>query len=884
MNTVDVQRGYYQSWALPLLEISVRRERKWTHDEARRQDADASVVCKLGSGIISNCSRQGGVEMNKVFIMALHLFWVILFLANSAVADWQSVGTLAASEPKGNQITFSSRQATVVVTVLAPDLVRVRMIPGTTLGPDYSYAVVKTNWPKVPVEFSGDKETRIIRTPELEVRAHLSPFRLAFYDKSGNLISKDADTRGMSWDGARLRCWKFMPEDEHYYGLGEKSTPLDKRGRSYVMWNQDPAGFDASSEPLYQSVPFFFGLRRGRAYGIFFDNTYRSSFDMGAEDRDLYSFGAEGGEMNYYFFAGPTPKSVIARFMELVGRSPLPPRWSIGYIQSRYSYYPESTVRFIAENFRHRGIPCDALFLDVDYMDGFRIFTWDKSRFPDPRRMMSDLRQQGFHIIAIIDPYVKVEPGYWVYQQGVAGNYLLKKPDGKLFVGRGWPGDSAFPDFASKRVRDWWASLYKEQLEQGIAGFLTDMNEPTVLVPQGLPTTIDLDVMHADDHGPSPHARIHNVYGMLETMATHDGMLRVRPNERPLIITRATYAGGQRYAAEWSGDNWGTWDHLRLSMPMLMTMGLSGLQFSGADIGGIFPVPSPELYTRWLQSGVLTPFCWTHSGGPGNLEPWAFGNRLEEINRNSIKLRYHLLPYIYHAFWQAAETGIPIMRPLLLEFPDDWSAVDRNDEYFFGDDLLVAPVTKDYDLQRPVYLPRGLWYDFWTDRRISGPVTLTVDAPLERIPLFVRGGAIIPSQQDVQYADQAPINPLSFDVYPDGTSSREYYEDDGISFDYQRGVYLRQHLTATQAASRSTLAISAREGSYTPAARALLFKFHAQRDLPRQVTVGGREVAFQPAAEALQSAREGWAYDENGQIVWVKVPDAGTALKVEISR
>jgi alpha-glucosidase len=820
--------------------------------------------------------------MNRILFRAFQLLCLLLLLAPASVAEWQDIGSLTAAPPQGSQITFSSRQATVVVTVLAPDLVRVRMVPGTSLSPDHSYAVAKTDWTKVPVEFAGDNQTRIIRTTELEVRAHLSPFRLAFYDRDGKLISKDADTRGINWDGRSIRCWKLMPEDEHYYGLGEKSTPLDKRGRSYVEWNQDPAGFDASTEPLYQSVPFFIGLRQGRAYGLFLDNTFRSSFDMGTLDRDLYSFGAEGGELNYYFFAGPTPKKVVSRFTELVGRSPLPPRWAIGYIQSRYSYYPQSTVRFIAENFRHRGIPCDAIFLDIDYMDGFRVFTWDKSRFPDPQSMMTDLKKQGFHFIAIVDPYVKVDPNFWVYQQGIANGYFLKKPDGTIFTGRGWPGASAFPDYASQKVRDWWAGLYKEQLEQGISGILTDMNEPTTLTDRGPGKTLDLDIMHATDFGPKTHAEIHNVYGMLETVATREGMLRVHPNERPLIITRATFAGGQRYAAEWSGDNWGTWDHLRLSMPMLNGMGLSGFQFSGADIGGIWPVPSPELYARWLQSGVLTPFCWTHSGGPGNLEPWAFGNRLEEVNRNSIKLRYHLLPYIYTAFWEAAQTGVPIMRPLMLEYPDDLTAVDQNDEYFFGNDLLVAPITKDDDTSRRVYLPRGVWYDFWTDHRYTGPAEIEVAAPMERMPLFVRGGAIIPSQQDVQYTDQAPIDPLTFDVYPDGTSSRPYYEDDGISFDYQHGVSLLQHLTAMQEAHGTSVEISAREGSFTPPKRSLVIRVHGQKGQPRQITTAGGELAGQASVKALQGASEGWAYDEDAGVVWLKTPDRGGALTVHI--
>jgi alpha-glucosidase len=818
--------------------------------------------------------------MNRILVRAFLLSFIFLLLPAAGFAEWQSIGNVTASHLKGNQVIFTNHKATAVVTVLAPDLIRVRIVPGALPGFDQSYAVVKTHWPSVPVEFVRDKHTRIIRTPELEVHARLSPFRLAFYDPNGKLISKDADTRGMGWEGPRVRCWKEMPEDEHYYGLGEKSTPLDKRGRSYVMWNQDPAGFDASTEPLYQSVPFFIGLRQGRAYGLFFDNTYRSSFDMGAEDRNLYSFGAEGGEMNYYFFAGPTPKKIVSRFTELVGRSPLPPRWATGYIQSRYSYYPESTVRFIAENFRHREIPCDAIFLDIDYMDGFRIFTWDKTRFPDPKKMISDLRGQGFHLIAIVDPYVKVDPNFWVYQQGIAGGYFLKRSNGTLFTGRGWPGESVFPDYAMEEVRDWWSSLFAKTLEQGISGILTDMNEPTILVDQGLPKTLDLDIMHTTDHGPRSHAEIHNVYGMLETMATREGMLRVHPNERPLVITRATYAGGQRYAAEWSGDNGGTWDHLRLSMPMLNNMGLSGFEFSGADIGGILPVPSPELYARWLQYGILTPFCWTHSVGPGNLEPWAFGNRLEEINRNSIKLRYHLLPYIYTSFWEAAETGIPIMRPLLLEYPDDWSAVDQNDEYFFGDDLLVAPVTKDDDTSRQVYLPRGVWYDFWTDHRYIGPAKIDAAAPMERIPLFVRGGAIIPSQQDMLYTDQAAINPLTLDVYPDGASSSDYYEDDGISFDYKRGVSLHQHLAATQEARAVRLEISAREGSFSPPKRSFVIKIHGQNVEPQQVTVAGAALAGQASVKALQGVAQGWAYDESASVVWIRVPDSGTAVNV----
>jgi len=806
-----------------------------------------------------------------------------LFSALPAHADWHFIGPVVPSQPTGNQITLGSSQALVSITALASDLVRVRMTPGARFGPDYSYAVIKTDWPELRVEFSGSGNARVVRTPELEVRLQLAPFRISFYDRSGHLIAKDADRLGMAWDGARVHCWKWMPSDEQYFGLGEKSGQLEKRGHAYVMWNTDAYGWGNSTDPLYESVPFFIGLRGGRAYGLFFDNTWRSSFDMGVEAPDQYSFGAEGGELNYYFFYGPDPKKVIQRYTELVGRMPLPARWAIGYHQSRYSYYPESCVRFIADNFRQRQIPCDALFLDIDYMDGYRVFTWDKSRFPDPPRLLADLRKQGFKVVTIIDPGIKVDPNYRAYAQGVAEGNFVKKPDGQLYIGKVWPGDSAFPDFTSEKVRAWWGSLYKGLIDDGVAGFWNDMNEPSIFdVPS---KTMDLDAIF-DDHGlHSPHAKIHNVYGMLMSEATRAGTLELRPNERPLVITRATYAGGQRYAAVWTGDNSSLWEHLRLSLPELMTMGLSGLTFAGADIGGFALSPSAELYTRWLEAGVFYPYCRTHTEkGSRNQEPWSFGNRMEEINRRAVELRYRLMPYLYDAFHEAAESGLPVMRALLLDYPDDPQAVGQNYEFLFGDDLLVAPVVKSDEREWDVYLPRGVWYDFWTDQRYTGPRHVNVEAPLDRVPVFVRGGAIIPTQQVVEYTDQAPVDPLTFEIYPAGNSTREYYEDDGLSFDYQRGVVLREQVSSGERDDTVALHLSAREGSYTPPARSLMFKVHAVRTRPRKVEINGRAPQAYPSIATMTGALEGWVYDELAMTVSIKLQDRGIAVSAAIER
>jgi len=811
-----------------------------------------------------------------------------------ARAAWQEVGGMTATPPQGDQITFHNSRATAIVTVLTPGVVRIRLVKGTTLGPDYSWAVIRTDWPPVHLQVSADKTLYRIRTSEIEVRIQMNPFRVAFYDLAGRLISKDKDSLGAAWDGSNVRCWKWMPPDEHYFGLGEKTGPLDKRGHSYVNWNTDPAGYDSLTDPMYQTVPFFVGLRQGKAYGIFFDNAYRSFFDMGTESADAYSFGAEGGEMNYYFFYGPDPKTVITRFTELVGRTALPPRWSLGYLQSSARYYPDSTYRSIADNLRQRHIPCDAIFFDTVHMDASRDFTWDKAGFPDPPRLLSDLRQKGFHSFAIVDPGVKEEPGYYVYDQGIAGDHFLKRNNGEIYSGQIWPGASVFPDFTSDKARAWWASVAGNFAKAGLSGYLTDMDEPTVDVlpihKGWIPKPFDPDVIYYDHGLNSLDAKNHNIYGMLMSKATRDGLLQAHPNERPFVITRATYAGGQRYAAQWTGDNLATWEDLHASLRLIQSMGISGFVFTGSDTGGFVNMPSAELYARWLEAGVFHPYFWTHSGELDHtVDPWSFGSQMEEVNRRSIELRYRLLPYLYTTFFQSTQTGLPIVRPLVFEYPEDPRVFDETpaggiDEFLFGEDLLVAPVIQPGQTTRKVYLPRGTWFDFRSDRSYTGPITLTVDAPLDAIPIFVRGGAIIPMQQVVEFDHQAPIDPLTFEIYPEGESSREYYEDDGVSLDYQRGVYLHERITAADNNNGITIKTTDLSGEYVPPARSLLLKVHAQPVPAKIVRLNGQELETVTSATALEKASSSAAFDSEHKVLYVKFAYANAPFEVQIDK
>ena len=812
------------------------------------------------------------------------MLWPSLLLAASLPAQWQTIGDVRQATSEGNHVIFRGAHTAVAVTVLAPDLLRVNVRRGDAADLDLSWSIAKTDWAETRFEFAGDEHVRTIRTAELEIRAQMSPFRLAFYDRQGRPISSDDDALGMAWNGSRVRCWKRMPSDEHYFGLGEKIGPLDKRGRAYALWNTDSYMYDVHlTDTLYSSIPYFMALRNGRAYGIFFDNTYRSSFDFGVESPAYYSFGAEGGEINYYFFYGPDPKKVLARYTELTGRMPLPPRWALGYQQTRYGYYPERFVRFVAENFRQRHISCDALVIDIDYMDGYRVFTWDRSRFPDPARMIADLRAMGMRSVLYMDPGVKVDPNYEIYQEGIRGGYFLRKPDGGVFVGKVWPGDCVFPDFTSSRVREWWGALHRGLLSAGAAGFENDMNEPDVF---GTDThTVDDDVL-ADDNGQhTPFAKSHNVFGMLMSRAAYEGMLKARPEERPFQTTRSTFAGGQRYSAVFTGDNSSTWDSLRISIQVLLSMGISGFAHAGSEIGGFGLSASPELYARWIEAGVFYPYCRTSTdAGTRNQEPWSYGNRVEDISRRAIQLRYRLLPYLYNAFHQASESGLPVMRPLLLEFPDDPEAVNQNYEFLFGGDLLVAPVLKDDESQWEVYLPQGVWYDFWGTRRYRGPGTFTMDAPPGKVPILVRGGAIIPTQQVMEYTDQRPVDPLTFEIYPAGNSQRSYYEDDGITFAYRQGTSLRQDLQVTERNGLLDISISSRRGTYRPPSRALLLRIHGERNAPLRVSMDGQIVGKRDSPDGLEKAAVGWAFDQAEELVLIKVPDRGAALTAEVTR
>ncbi|MGI9104850.1 MAG: glycoside hydrolase family 31 protein [Pyrinomonadaceae bacterium] len=807
--------------------------------------------------------------------VACALLFIVGFFAYEVQAAWRAAGNVlrVARETNGVTLTLSSG-ARVSVTFFDLDVVRVRLAPRGVFERDYSYATWsrdrKTVAAIIKETRAGVEITTRVEGPKIVIRRN--PFTVTVLDAQGNVVVEDDAARPVSFDleNGAIEASKRRDEVEFYYGFGEKALPTARQGQLMVNWNTDTFAYPPGLDPVYQSIPFFTALRQGRAYGLFFDNTYRTYFDMGRTAPQRYTFGAAGGELNYYVFTGGrerTPQKVLSDYAELTGRMPLPPLWSLGYQQSRYSYYPEAKVREIARGFRERKIPADVIYLDIDYMDGYRVFTWDKQRFPDPPKMLSDLRRDGFRTVVIIDPGIKVDENYAAYREGRAQNLFHQTKDGTEFQAKVWPGVCAFPDFTNPKTRAWFGSLYAKNLDEGISGFWNDMNEPATFAPDNRPPqpnnphdpakTFPLDVRHDGDGLPGDHARYHNVYGFQMTRSTFEGLQKLRPEARPFVLTRAGYAGVQRYSAVWTGDNVGSWEHLQLSIAMLTNLSISGVPFVGADVGGFANNATPELYTRWLQAAALTPFFRSHiATGLQEREPWSFGESYEKINRASIELRYQLLPYLYTLFREHEQTGTPVMRPLWFNYPADYNTYSPPlplEQFLLGNDLLVAPVLTQGDTKRPVYFPKGdAWVDWWTGKRYEGGTFAEVDAPLARLPLFARAGAIIPVQGVVQHTGETPRAPLSLTIIHGAKDGEgRVYEDAGEGYDYRRRSAWRETMiTHNGGAIRFK-----RSGDFNAARPIASIEVLGLSAKPKEIRLDGREaknVSFERGEQRLR--------------------------------
>lgn len=801
----------------------------------------------------------------------LSAFFAVALLfaaATPASAALRTLGAVETVATAGDSVTLSTASgAKLRIGFVTPDVVRVRMSPSGEFARDFSYAIAGPLPHAKAAVAEDDAQLELRSASGLRVVVRKRPeASIAVYDASGKVVVADDPRRPTAFDpqDGAIETSKQRDDYELYYGFGEKTLPISRHQQYMTMWNTDAPDYPVGQDPMYQSVPFFIALHAGRSYGVFFDNTRRSWFDMGKTDPHRYAFGADGGELDYYVFTGGaerTPANVLRDYTALTGRGPLPPLWSLGYQQSRWSYMTQERALEVAKTFRAKRIPADVIYLDIDHMDGFRVFTWNPKTFPQPRRLLSDLHAQGFHAVTIVDPGIKADEDWAIYRSGREQGIYVRNADGSELRAKVWPGICAFPDFTSAKARAWFGGLYEAALDDGVDGFWNDMNEPAVFAPDGYDKpeishgpqkTFALDARHAGDGEPGDHARYHNVYGMQMARASFEGLRKLRPERRPLVITRAGYAGVQRYSAVWTGDNSANWSHLALTIPMLTGMSVSGIPFVGADAGGFMGGdPDAELYTRWLQAAALTPFFRVHSNDTSAArEPWMYGEEHEAINRATIELRYRLLPYLYSLFADSEKAGLPPMRPLWFAYPRDVAASLIEDEYLVGGDLLVAPVVKEGRTKREVYLPAGdAWIDWWSGKRYPGGTRATFAAPLDRLPLFVRAGASVPTQPVLQNTGEMKGAPLTLTVAWGAEGTSHVFQDAGDGYAYRNGG--SRTITVTQDATGVKLDVPRNHGYQRLAA----VEFIGVESAPAAVRIDGkvaRDVRFDADTRRLR--------------------------------
>ena len=759
------------------------------------------------------------MRIHKIILFALIVF--MPFTGIMAGSDPVFIGSFKSMTRNKHGIQVKTDNAIVEIIHCSPTVIRVR-VDQKELAPDFSYAVIREAEGTFK-DIKEQKDSIILSTDSLQVIVNKKPFRIKFLNSSGRILSGDYQDLGISWQGTQVTCYKRLFPDEKFIGLGEKTGPLNRRGNAYENWNSDVPAYSSRQDPLYVTIPFYIGIHDGVYYGIFLDNSFRTKFNFGASTDDAFSsFSAADGEMNYYFFGAKTIPGIIRDYTGLTGRMNLPPYWSLGYQQSRWSYYPESEVLNLAKTFRDKKIPCDVIYLDIDYMDNYKIFTWNKERFPDPKSMTTKLNEMGFHLATIVDPGIKIEKGYPNYDYGIKNDCFIKYPNGQNYIGSVWPGRCHFPDFTDPRVRKWWGGSFTPLTDAGVEGFWNDMNEPSAW-GQNIPEMIrfNFDGHHAT------MAEAHNVYGLNMSRATYEGTKQVLGGRRPFVLTRAAYAGIQRYSAVWTGDNQSTDEDMLMSVRIVNSMGVSGISFAGPDLGGFTGKPSKELFTRWISLGVYTPFMRNHTEiSSPRKEPWSFGPQTEALTKQWIGTRYRLLPYLYSEFYESTLSGMPVARTLAIRYPEDpkiWEN-DYQNEYLFGEAILVAPVSSK-DTSCKVYFPEGGWYRMGTDQFYPGNSEAMVSSPLDDLPVFVKTGGIVPMETIIQSTSEKPAHTVELHIY-NGTSPSSflYYEDDGATFDYQNGNYYRRLITLDPVNRTVTLAKA--EGTYTSKFTNVLLIFH----------------------------------------------------------
>jgi len=831
--------------------------------------------------------------MKKVL---LFLACVLSFTAQAQTETPQTLGNCLSYIITGNQVVFNcENNAKVQLQLCSGEVLKIWVSAGgsfTRSNPSFAVVNEDLGW-SGNIEVKEETSAYEIFTASLRIRVSKSPFKLQVFDKYQKLLFCDYNEKGFVKQGTRLSAYKTLRSDEQFFGLGEKSGPLNRRGRSYKMWNSDQPCYGVNEDPLYKSIPFFMSSNH---YGIFFDNTYKTEFKFGTESNDYYSFEAPAGEMVYYFMYGNDYKEIIKNYIALTGKPIMPPKWALGFAQCRGDYTREAQGREIAAEFRKRQIPCDIIYQDIGWVDGLQDFEWKKGNYANPRQMVADLDSMGFKMIVSQDPVIsQANTKQWT-EADKLGYFTTDVRTGKTYdMPWPWGGNCGVVDFTKPEVADWWGTYQQKPLDDGVRGFWTDMGEPAW---SNEDATDRLNMKHYL----GMHNEIHNVYGFTWDKLVTEQFYRRNPNKRVFQMTRASYAGLQRYTFGWSGDSGNGnnvlegWQQMANQIPVGLSAGMGLIPFWACDISGYcgeikdYPAMA-ELYVRWMQFGVFNPLTRAHHEGGTAVEPWLFGQEAEAITRKTIELKYTLFPYIYTYAREAHDNGLPLMRAMVLEYPIDTEAYRLNGQFMFGKELLVAPVVEKGAVTKEVYLPEGEWVDFNnTKTTYKGGKWITADAPMNTIPMFVKKGSIIPQMPVMQYIHEKSVYPVTVEVFPaslNQQASFSLYEDDGETRDYEKDVYCKTNFSCLTTNEGYTFNVAAREDKgYKPAGkRNFILKLHVAAK-PKLVTVNAAKAKKIKAAELNKKAevdeKPVFSYDEVLGVLYIKGSDTGEGMIVKV--
>ncbi len=723
----------------------------------------------------------------------------------------------------------------VFIQAVLPEIVRLRISKSEFLPKPISDAVV---WKKASsYKLNRELNRLVFLTDKLKVVIPEGEFRFEIFDENERLINRDFPGAGVRFDQDSFQVHRYIFPDERFYGLGDKYGELVRSAKSWIFWNVDVGWKKFKKDPRYTSIPFLISVRRDIYCGWFIDHSGWLKIDVGSKFSRLLSIYGAGKEIDIYFLYCRDLKTLVKNFTLLVGRSFLPPLWSLGYHQSRYSYFSQKEIEELVQEFEKRDIPLSAVYLDIHYMDKFKVFTVDKKRFPDLKGLAENLMKKGIRLVGIIDPGLYADESYKPYLRAKIEDVLCKTEQGEEYQARLWPGKCAFVDFFQEKAREFWAEEHKSLFETGISGIWNDMNEPSfwkmdlrkgeLVIP--LFGERHPKIVHQIGEFIVPHRHCRNLYGQKETVATIEAFKKFMPGKRWFVLSRSGFAGIQRYACIWTGDNISRFEYLASSISQILSLGLCGVSFVGADIGGFALDCSDELFARWIELGAFYPFCRNHSAITTRAqEPYRFGKDVEEIARKYIKLRYRFLPTLYSLFWQSHTEGLSIWRPLFMEFPKDSCIWNIEDQFMIGEFMMIAPVVEQGANKRKVYFPQGKWFDYWSEEIFCGPDEVEIDAELDHLPIFIREGGILIFQPQPKM--KIPWEAIELDLYEGNGKTKFFlFEDDGESFDYLKGKYSLREIILNCLEEKISLTISPKKGKLNIEKRSWILRFHLTR-------------------------------------------------------